>query len=84
MGVFLLDFIHYVVVQATDRWESQILYPLYQIKLSKVENVVIVTVFCVETRRNSTENNGKRPDACYLGPQELLPRIVTRLMCVPV
>ena len=39
---------------------------------------MIVTVFCVETRRSSTENNGKRPDARKIGTQKLLPRIRAR------
>ena len=34
----------------------------------------------VETRRSSTENNGKRPDARYLGRRELLARIWARLL----
>ena len=35
-------------------------------------------IFCVETRRSSTENNGKRPDARKIGTQKLLPRIRAR------
>ena len=35
-------------------------------------------IFCVETRRSSTENKGKRPDARKIGTQKLLPRIRAR------
>ena len=46
--------LHYLILcsSTTDRWESQIHCPSYRIKSSKVEDLVIVTVFCVETRRN--------------------------------
>ena len=35
-------------------------------------------IFCVETRRSSTRNDGKRPDARKIGTQKLLPRIRAR------
>ena len=74
--------LHYLILcsSATDRWESQIHCPSYQIKLSKEEDLVIVTVFWVEHVDAVLENNNrKRPDACYLGTRELLPRIRARL-----
>ena len=69
--------LHYLILcsSATDRWESQIHCPSYRIKSSKREHLVIVTVFCVEHVGSGTENNGKRPDARYLGHREFLASI---------
>ena len=56
-------------------WVSQILCPSYQINLSKVEDLVIVTVFCVEHVEAVLQNNRKRLDTCYLGTPFLLSSI---------
>ena len=54
--------------------------PFIPNKIEQSRGSSVVTVFLCRTRRPGTENNGKRPDARYLGTGKLLRRIWARLV----